>query len=76
MTEPLIQLEEAETLTAPKARTVAKHRHIVRIKIDDKGEEIPIPLCDAFDIVGTGTDTQGAYYRLIQYTDKHTHAPK
>ena len=76
MTEPLIQLEEAETLTAPKARTVAKHRHIVRIKIDDKGEEIPIPLCDAFDIVGTGTDTQGAYYRLIQYTDKHTHHPK
>ena len=76
MTEPLIQLEEAETLTAPKARTVAKHRHIVRIKIDDKGEEIPIPLCDAFDIVGTGTDTQGAYYRLIQYTDKHSHRPK
>ena len=73
---PIISIEEAETITAPKPRTIAKHKHICRVNINKDGEEVITPLCDSLDIIGTGTDPNGAYYRLIQYTDKITHQTK
>ena len=39
---------------------------------DEQLEPHDMPLADCMDIVGTGKDTNGAYYRIIRYQDANT----
>ena len=42
---------------------------------DEQLEPHDTPLADCMDIVGTGKDTNGAYYRVIRYQDANSRKP-
>lgn len=51
----------------------------IGVKTAKDGEAVeaePLRLSDPIDIIGSGTDEGGAYYRIIRYTDKASHSPR
>ena len=50
----------------------------VNVRTDKDGDiiEEPLLLSEPIDIIGTGQDNDGAYYRIIKFKDKITHRQK
>ena len=75
MTEAIIKPEALETYE-PKSRFVIDNKGVFFNKVSiDKNENIketPLLLADPIDIIGRGTDENGAYYSVIRYTDPTT----
>lgn len=65
----------------PRPRFDTDHRGVwwVNIRTGKDGEAIeaePLLLSDPIDIIGTGQDNDGAYYRIIKFKDKITRQQK
>ena len=65
----------------PRPRFDTDHRGVwwINVRTGKDGEAIeaePLLLSDPIDIIGTGQDNDGAYYRVIRWQDKITRQTK
>ncbi len=65
----------------PRPRFDTDHRGVwwINVRTGKDGEAVeaePLLLSDPIDIIGTGQDNDGAYYRVIRWQDKITRQTK
>ncbi|KLT73226.1 helicase [Neisseria arctica] len=65
----------------PESRFVCDNKGVWWVEVKNNSEtgephEIPLRLSDTIDLIGSGQDVAGNYYRVIQYRDKITRQNK